>query len=290
MDLIARVDRFPDPGETVLGAEFFALPGGKGANQAVAAARLGAEVWFCGKVGEDDFGTKVLATLEESKVNCEFVERSVHNHTAVGLIYVNASGENQIAVASGANATVTSRQALEAVQLVNPQWINLQLEIPFEVNSALVQAFPERVILDPAPSPVAEIPTSFWSGIYAVTPNETECLAITGIDPSTEGGAATAAQWFMDRGVQNVAITLGSQGCVVANQSGFQRIPAAQVEAIDSTGAGDAFAGALSHFLSCGKEFFEAASCANQIAAISTTKVGAMEALPFRHELIETAG
>jgi ribokinase len=283
MDLVARVTRFPVAGETVLGAAFATHPGGKGANQAVAAARLGGQVKFVGKFGEDPFGDQLVASLEESRVDTSPSWRSMEP-TGTAMITVDESGQNQIVVALGANADLHPGDVRRSIgELEEAPLVCLaQLEIP--IKSAL-SCFLECQgrgtqwrILNPAPA--AELSSAMYRAVNVITPNEHEAETMTGqTDPEK------ASSWFHEAGVEFVAITLGPAGVFVSCPDLRTLIPAKQVDVVDTTAAGDCFAGALAYGLAEGGEFAEACEFACRAASISVTRHGAQPSMPVRSDL-----
>ena len=284
-DMVVKTEHFPKPGETVLGGTFLMNPGGKGANQAVAAARLGAEVCFVAKTGNDIFGKQALEGFKKEGIDTRFVTESNSAASGIALITVNAQGQNEIVVASGANMdlhpTDIPDDAFEDVGLAL-----FQLEIPAEtVHWALTKCAVKqiRTILNPAPA--MELGPGFLNGLYLITPNETETELITGIAVESEESLQKAAQHLFERGVQNVIITLGSKGVYLAGDSFTGIIPTPVVEAVDSTAAGDVFNGALLKALADGETLEQASRFACRAAAISVTRMGAQSSAPYQHEL-----
>ncbi|SDG52339.1 ribokinase [Dyadobacter soli] len=284
-DMVVKTAHFPKPGETVLGGTFLMNPGGKGANQAVAAARLGADVRFVAKTGNDIFGKQAREGFEKERIDTAFMTESADLSSGVALITVNAQGQNEIVVASGANMDLhpgdIPDNAFENVELAL-----FQLEIPGEtVLWALGQCAQKKIraILNPAPG--MPLDAQFLHGLYLITPNETETELITGITVESEETLQQAARYLSDRGVQNVVITLGSKGIYLASEAFTGIIPAMVVEAVDSTAAGDVFNGALLKALADGETLEEACRFASRAAAISVTRMGAQSSAPYQHEL-----
>jgi ribokinase len=290
MDLVVRSERIAVPGETVLGEAFRQIPGGKGANQAVAAARLGAEVTFVGRVGNDLFGEALRAGLQRDGIDTTCLQTDPTEPTGVALIGVDSRGQNAITVASGANYRVTSGdvdQAFHAIRRASA--VLLQLEIPraavlYAAKQAHAAGIP--VLLNPAPVSLADpLPDSLLACIDVLTPNEHEAAALLGYK-TTEGLDWTVvAAHLLARGVRSVVITLGADGCVLADAAGARRISAPVVSAVDTTAAGDCFTGALAVALAEGRSLDEAAHFASQAAAISVTRPGAQPSLPTRAEV-----
>ncbi|PSL27785.1 ribokinase [Dyadobacter jiangsuensis] len=284
-DMVVKTEHFPKPGETVLGGTFLMNPGGKGANQAVAAARLGADVRFVAKTGNDIFGKQALEGFKDEGIDTRFVSESATLASGVALITVNAQGQNEIVVASGANMD------LQPVDIPDNAFENvgmalLQLEIPAEtVRWALTKCAEKqiRTVLNPAPA--MQLDSGFLNGLYLITPNETETELITGVAVESEETLRKAAQYLFEQGVQNVIITLGSKGIYLASDSFTGIIATPVVEAVDSTAAGDVFNGALLKALADGQSLEQASRFACRAAAISVTRMGAQSSAPYQHEL-----
>ena len=284
MDLVVRAQRLPRPGETVRGSEFHTIPGGKGANQAVAAARLGAETYMVGRVGDDDFGRRLRQTLADSGVDVACVTTDEGHPTGVATIIVQQSGENSIVVAVGANGAVgpkdvrAARAAMEAADVVL-----LQLEIPIEAVAAAVeaaQAAQAKAILDAGPA--RGLPERLWGAVEVLSPNLVEAETLLG-HPVASG--LDGARDLVARGAAACVVKSGSQGCAWASPAGSGHIPAVAVEAVDTTAAGDAFTAALGVGLAEGKELPEAARWANFAGALAVTRFGAQPSMPTRGEL-----
>jgi ribokinase len=286
-DMIIKMERIPKPGETIIGGEFVSAAGGKGANQAVGAARAGGAVTFIARVGQDMFGDKAVAGFVAEGINVDYVVRDRTSPSGVALIFVGGNGENSIAVASGANARLTPadvRKARSAFQ--DASVLVLQLETPLATVQAaadLAAAAKVRVILNPAPA--RPLPDKLLRRVFLLTPNESEAELLTGVSVNNEAGAAKAAEALLVRGVQNVIVTMGARGALVAGKSGRQWIPAFKVKAVDTTAAGDVFNGTLALGLAEGKSLLEAARFANAAAAISVTRMGAQTSAPTRKEI-----
>ncbi len=286
-DMVVKADRLPAPGETVLGGTFLMNPGGKGANQAVAAARLGGRVTFVAKVGNDIFGQQAVTGFREEGINTAYILTDASHPSGVALINVDATGENCITVAPGANAhllpaeTETALQSAEADTLVL-----LQLEIPLPTVEYVVQQAANRgvrVILNPAPAQV--LPSTLFPNLFLITPNETEAELLTGIRVTDVPTAQQASRKLHEMGVANVIITLGSKGAYVYSDNQGQLIPTVAVKAVDSTAAGDCFNGALTVGLSEGQSLPDAIAFACKAASISVTRMGAQASMPKRSEV-----
>ncbi|MGI8582210.1 MAG: ribokinase [Chitinophagaceae bacterium] len=286
-DMVIKAERFPLPGETLLGGTFFMNPGGKGANQAVAAARLGGEVVFIARVGTDIFGSQALQQFNSEGINTQYIVEDPNNPSGVALITVDAKGENTIVVASGANNALSISDINNAEAAIHDADILLiQLEIPIEVVEQVTgigKTKNLKVILNPAPAmPLNE---KVFRGLYLITPNETEAEILTGISITDNPGIEEAAKILKAKGVQNVIITLGKEGAYVLTDTINSYVPAPKVVSIDSTAAGDVFNGALAVSISEGKELMDAVVFASKAAAISVTKLGAQASAPFREEV-----
>lgn len=246
-DMVVKTNRFPQPGETIIGGEFFMFPGGKGANQAVAAARLGGKVSFICKVGNDLFGTQAVEGFRKENIHTAFCFVDAEAASGVALITINQEGENEIVVASGANHTLNTEDLDLADELFqSAEIILVQLEIPLPtVEHAIHKANHnfKNIVLNPAPAQV--LPSSVYADLFLITPNETETSFLTGIEIGSIKDAEKAADVFLSRGVKNVLITLGSHGSFFKNAAESFHFPVAEVQAIDTTAAGDVFNGAL---------------------------------------------
>lgn len=284
-DMVVKTEHFPKPGETVLGGTFLMNPGGKGANQAVAAARLGADVRFVARTGNDIFGKQAVEGFKNEGIDTRFITESRDLASGVALITVNAQGQNEIVVASGANMELYPADIPDST-FENVELALLQLEIPAEtVRWALVKCAEKQVraILNPAPA--MRLGREFLDGLYLITPNETETALITGIAVESEEALQKGAQYLFGQGVQNVIITLGSKGVYLASEYFTGIVPAPVVEAVDSTAAGDVFNGALLKTLAEGATLEQACRFACRAAAISVTRMGAQSSAPYQHEL-----
>jgi ribokinase len=290
LDLVASTDRIPQVGETVIGRTLTTFFGGKGANQAVAVARLGYPVSMIGNVGNDAFGTQLRNGLAEAGVNTEHVEM-VEGSSGTALIITGPNGENSIVVVPGANAHVTPKSLERAAPLLKQAgFILVQLEIPLETVEYLAE-FAERYdipfMLDPAPA--RELPASLLRRVSWLTPNETETreLLKANLDDN-EQSANAAADQLLSRGVKNVVLKLGSRGCVVAQGSqSKERIPAFSVNAVDTTAAGDAFNAGFAVGLISGYSASESGVFASAVAALSVTRPGAQPSMPRSDEVEE---
>lgn len=281
-DMTVKAPRIPVPGETILGGEFKMGPGGKGANQAVAAARLGGDVTFICKVGRDVFGEKSVEGYKKDGIDTSHTLYS-DKPSGVALILVDDSGENVISVAPGANGDLTPEdiQSVKAV-IEAADYVILQLEIPVEsVLCAARIAFNAGacVILNPAPA--CELPAEIFPYISLITPNQTEIALMTGVQNDIEA----AMNRIKDMGVGDVILTLGSKGSAILVDGKPEVIPACKVKAVDATAAGDTFCGALCVALSEGLDKAEAVAFATRASAITVQHMGAQESIPYRNEL-----
>ena len=289
LDLVAASDRIPIAGETVAGLTFRTFPGGKGANQAVAAARLGGAVSIVGKLGADPFGLQLRDSLEESNVNTGAVE-VVAGSSGVALIVTDAVGQNAITVVAGANAHVSPAVLDDHIDLIRGAGILLtQLEIPLETVEYLAGiAAEERVPLMLDPAPARRLPMSLLKRVDWLTPNETETCVLAGLPPGemNQESLKAAANVLLDSGCRNVILKLGERGCYLALADGTRQfLPPYTVRAVDTTAAGDAFNGAFAVALMNGKEPLECASWASAVAAISVTRHGAQTSMPTAEEV-----
>ncbi|OUJ72359.1 ribokinase [Hymenobacter crusticola] len=287
-DLVVHTPQFPVPGETRLGSAFQLSCGGKGANQAVAAARLGARVALVGKVGRDDFGQRALANLQQEGLDTTHVYQHPEAATGVAIITVNAQGQNTIVVAPGANHELLPADLDQAVTLLEQAaYLVVQLEIPLPTVLYLVawaRRRGKRVVLNPAPA--LPLPDDVYHDLFLLTPNETEAEALTGVPVRDADSARAAAQVLRERGVRNVVVTLGAQGAFLHTATYTGLVPAPHVEAVDTTAAGDVFTGALAVALTQNLDWERAAHFACQAAAVAVTRLGAQVSAPYRHELL----
>jgi ribokinase len=286
-DMVIKSARIPAPGETVLGGEFWMVAGGKGANQAVAAARLGAAVTFIARVGGDIFGDAALRNFEIEGLDTGFVYRDEEAASGVALIVVDDTGENAIAVAPGANSRLTPDDVVRAEgRIAEADAVVLQLEVPLEtVRTAidLARRHGRRVLLNPAPA--RSVPEALLQQVDVLTPNETEAEMLLGGRDAGLGGVATTAQALRARGVGTVIITMGREGVFVVGPEAEYHVPGRRVNAVDTTGAGDAFSGALAYAWGSGGELRPAIDFAIAASAISVTRRGAQTSLPTREEV-----
>ena len=263
-------------------------PGGKGANQAVAAAKLGAEVYFIAKLGEDVFAEQSLNNFKKEGVNTKYVIQTEEAPSGVALITVDNAGNNVIVVAPGANQMLSPEDVKRAESdIASLGALVAQLEIPLETVEFAAQLANESgvlFILDPAPA--QKLSPELLKMVDVLTPNETEAQILTGIEvTSNRDSACTAAKKLLEYGVKSVILTMGAEGFLLANDDRMESVPAVKVDAVDATAAGDAFTGSLVVGLAQGWELFDAALFANQVAALSVTKMGAQSSMPAREEV-----
>ncbi len=289
MDLVVRAPHMPIPGETVIGSDFRTIPGGKGANQAVAAARLGAEVTMIGRVGDDDFGRAQLRNLGELGIDATHVIVDPEAATGIALITLDASGQNSIVLAPGANMRLT-KEDINAARgaIVQSDVLVLQLENPLEVVAYAIDiayAAGVKVFLNPAPA--QPVPKEALAKLDYLIPNESETALLTGIEVADLDGAKEAAERLREQGVGTAILTLGARGAFLASAEESVHVPGYKVEVVDTTAAGDAFVGGLAVALAQGQNLVEAVRYANAAGALAVTRLGAQPSLPTRQEVEE---
>lgn len=288
MDLVARAQRLPRAGETLPGEAFFTAPGGKGANQAVAVARLGGSVAMVGNVGDDAYGQQLRKALEREGVDCQAVSVCQGVSSGVALITVDAASQNCIVIIPGGNGLLTPQSVQRFDTLLQAADVIIcQLEVPAEtVAWALARGHElgKRVILNPAPA-TGPLPSTWFGHIDYLTPNESEAEALTGIAVTDQGSALRAGERLLQLGAGKVIITLGAQGALLVTAQGHQHFPAPVVQPVDTTAAGDTFVGGFAAALVRGLEEGEAIAFGQRAAALSVTRVGAQPSIPYLSEL-----
>ena len=285
-DMVVRSERLPRPGESVIGGGFMMAGGGKGANQAVAVARMGHRVIFAAAVGNDMFGDAAVAAYQRFGIDTTYIARK-DTPSGVALIMVDSAAQNSISVALGANNCLTIEDVMPALEQVESgDIVLLQLEIPMETVDACVAvaaAKGARVVLNPAPA--ATVSEHTLSKLYLITPNQTEAQTLTGVDVTDIASAELAAQVLVSRGVERVVITMGGAGAFLYQNGKGELIPAHKVVAVDTTAAGDVYNGALCAALAEGQSLQDALKFATKASAISVTRVGAQPSVPTREEV-----
>jgi len=291
MDLVARVKEMPRVGETIFGSSFKQIPGGKGANQAVAIARLGGQISMIGKVGDDGFGATLIEGLRADKVDVDGIEKEKGTATGTALILVNDKGDNSIVVVSGANFALTEdslRQGIEEEKLASADIVLLQLEVPLEtVKYALKKSkeFGKYTILNPAPA--VPLDKDILMNVNLLIPNETELEHLSGISTDIEESIVQGAKKLLAMGVKEIIVTLGEKGCVYVSEEIEKWYQAYPVKAVDTTAAGDSFAAAVAVALSEDKNMEDTINFAMRVGALTVMKEGAQSSLPYRHEVKE---
>lgn len=285
-DMTIKGEHLPVPGETILGGIFHMGPGGKGANQAVAARRLGGDVCFICKVGRDIFGDNAVKGYDREGIDTSRILRS-DKASGTALILVNDKGENCISVAAGANGDLSPEDIDSVADVIRgASYLILQLEIPVESVLRAAKIAHEAgvyVILNPAPA--CKLPEEIFRYVSLVTPNQTEISLLTGVEVSDDRSLDKAIVRIKEMGVRDVIVTLGSKGSLVASGDTRVMVPAQKVKAVDATAAGDTYCGAACVALSEGKSLEEAAVFATRASALTVQKMGAQDSIPFRNEI-----
>lgn len=287
MDLVVTTERFPEPGETIFGKKFEFFPGGKGANQAVACARLGGKTFFIGKMGNDDFQKRLSENMKKSGVNLEHLFIDENENTGTALITVDGNGENEIIVISGSNMALAPENIEEKTDVFEKVNVVVsQLEVPLETVIKVSEISHKKdIIFILNPAPAKELPEKLISVVDYLTPNETELEILSGIEVNDENSIEKAGEKLLEKGVKNIIVTMGERGAYLINNKEKKIFPATKVEVVDSTGAGDAFNGALACALSRGKEIGKAIEFAISVASYSVTKMGAQSSMPSIDDL-----
>lgn len=287
VDMVVRTSHLPAPGETILGGEFFMNQGGKGANQAVAIKRLGGNLIFMAKLGNDVLGRQSVGYFKKEGIDTRYIALDEDSVSGVALISVDDHAENSIVVASGANMLLNEQDVDKMLEeMCEGDILLMQLEIPLQtVEYAARKAFGKgvKVVLNPAPA--RSLPKELFRHLYMVTPNRIEAEMLTGIKIANDADVEKVAEEICAMGVKNVIITLGSKGCLIREEGVSYRIDAFKVEPVDTTAAGDTFNGALCVGLSEGMDLKQAAVMASKASSIAVTRMGAQSSIPYREEL-----
>lgn len=288
-DMVVKTSHLPAGGETVLGGDFFMNAGGKGANQAVAAARYGNRVVFVAKTGDDLFGAQVREQMKQDGIITDYVFVDKEHPSGVALITIDKDAENCIVVASGANMYLSPEDIDKAAdEIRSADVVLMQLECPVETVAYAARMAAQAgvpVILNPAPAPVEPLSTELMQDLYLITPNRSEASRISGIEVTNMESAQRAAKAIYDMGPRNVIITLGSEGSLIYDGAMFMRVEAMKVKAVDTTAAGDTYNGVLASVIAERRSLIEAAGEASIAGAISVTRMGAQPAAPTREEI-----
>ncbi len=289
MDLVTTVERFPVPGETVVGRTFTTYTGGKGANQAVAAARLGANVNMVGRVGDDDFGLQLKSGLSREAIDVSGVAVEPRTSSGIALIQIDSSAQNQIVQIWGANQTCCSEEVrcIESA-IVGASALMLQLEVPVEISlraAEVARAHACLVVLDPAPAPASDLSPELYTLCDCITPNETEAQALVGFPISDTGSAHRAATELVRRGARSAVIKMGHRGACFVSATRTGHVAPFPVDPVDTVAAGDAFNAALAVTLAEGKSLAEAVRWGSAAGALAVTHIGAQDAMPRRQEV-----
>jgi ribokinase len=280
--LFLKGQRLPATGETVVADSFVEGPGGKGSNQAIAAAKFGAPTTFVGRIGADSYGRFALDLYGRLGISTDLIAVDQSTHSGISIILIDSAGRNMISVALGANLHLSPADLDRALPTIRSSFaVGYQLENDLDTvlhGLRITREAGTRTFLDPAPA--APLPDDIYPCIDVIKPNETEASILTGIDVRDVASAAEAGVWFVERGVGAAIVTLGSAGAVLVQEGRSRHYPAPQVRAVDTTGAGDIFSGAFLASLSAGKALGEAIVFANSAAALSTEKIGVVESIP----------
>ena len=285
--LFLKGQKIPSVGETVIGDIFYEGGGGKGSNQAITASLLGAKTYFIGRIGNDKYGKDALDMYKRFGISTKMVKVDDSIHTGISVIIVDKYGNNSICLVPGANFKLSKEDIDSALQNIKDSWIvGFQLENDLSVVEYAIKKVYNmgiKTILDPAPA--IHLPEDIYQYIWCIKPNENEATILTGIEVKDIASAEKAGKWFVKKGVNTIILTLGAQGAVLIKNKKVKHFPAPKVKAVDSTGAGDCFSGALIAALSQDKNIDEAIDFANCAAAISVTRQGVIESLPCLSEV-----
>ncbi|HOK56219.1 MAG TPA: ribokinase [bacterium] len=286
IDLVVKTSHYPSPGETVFGKQFFMCPGGKGANQAVVASRLGAKVNFISCIGNDFFGDVIIKNLKKENIKTESIIRDPGSPSGIALIIIDKKGENSIVVNPGANYKLGKKDIEKHKKLIfSSDILLLQLEIPIDTVEYAVKLAKKKnipVILNPAPA--KKIPDSLLKNIDILTPNKIELEKLTGENLNSINSIKKASYKLLHKGIKTVIVTLGERGVFLVTKTLSEIVPSKKVKAVDTTGAGDAFNGALAFAIAEGKDLTQAVYFANIVAALTVTKIGAQSS-PGKEEV-----
>ena len=286
MDVIMKVDSMPKPGESTLCPNIITAPGGKGANQAVAASRLGCPTTFIGKLGNDEYGKKLLNNLKENNVDISFTTTQ-GDQTGIAYIILESNGQNRIIISSGANMSFSSDD-LDIVKNIISDYdmVLLQLEIPLDIVSDIIKIAKSHgkvVIVDAGPAMACDI--RIFQGVDILSPNETEAEKLTGVIINNIEDAIKAGRILLENGIEKVVLKMGSTGALYIDNAGYVLIPSYKVPVVDTTAAGDAFTAAMATRLLMGEDIITAIKYANTVGALTVTKLGAQPSLPFKEEI-----
>ena len=289
MDLVIKAERRPQKGETLVGQEFGMFIGGKGSNQAIAAARLGADVTMIGRLGTDLFGDTFMSSLAQEKIDTRFIVRDAEVGTGVGTPVIDAEGDNSIIIVPRANMRLSVADVERAESTIAAaDVLLLQLEVPIEASqraAEIARTGGAKVILNPAPA--RELPDGFLAQVDIMTPNEVETEFLSGVKVSDTTGAERAARILLGKGVSAVILTLGDRGALLLTSDVTKLIPAYKVNVVDTTAAGDAFCGALAMGLARGEKIEDAVAFANAAGALAVTVLGAAPSMPTAKQMDE---
>lgn len=287
-DMVIKMNVFPVPGETVLGQSFIMNQGGKGANQAVAAARMGGNVTFITKVGNDLFGKKSVEMYKKEAINTEYISSDTENPSGIAFITIDRNGENSIIVVPGANGALNTLDIDKAkTEIENADLILMQFEIPLETVEYVTDIAASKgikVILNPAPAKI--VSDDFLKKLYLIIPNETEAEILSGVKVCDWESAKKAAEIIGSKGAENVIITMGALGALIKQGNIFYEVPTVKVNVVDTTAAGDTFCGSFCVALANGADMVEAVKVANKCSSITVTRMGAQASIPYKEEVL----